>query len=511
MYSFGAKSGEERGVMEQEALAACLAPSLDRNTIAATLSDLREQLLYLHYVGRRYRFETKPNLNKLVADEESKIAADDVLEKIQAELSKSLQTNRGKVVLWPHDSAAINDRVPQFSIIYLNPDWAEKSREAALVEALRWLEYRGNDKREYKNALAFVVPNQGQMDKARKGARTALALASLLQQKAKYKFTPEDTEELTSKAKEANSEVNAAIRRLYDYILLPLPNNESTSPIRLETIDFQSQLNTSQNLQDRVLDALRNHVFDSIKPAKLLQFSSLESSETEYIKAEELVSYFFRFPTLPKMMDTVGIKAAMIKGIEQGLFGYVPTLNTGSNLLAVENPNLISFQRVIPTDELDLSGYLLSPSLVERLKAIPDPNDKLDPTKSGSDHEPTTNTADDYSIYGSTIGSTPTVVAEAKKAVEYKTDNSSITRSVLADIVDGKRSARSYKLNSVTNKSKIFELFQILQALSDKADDMTIQIEVRAHTQKEFDINWIRNAIEEPLDELDIQSTSRLE
>jgi hypothetical protein len=51
-----------------------------------------------------------------------------------------------------------------------------------------------------------------------------------------------------------------------------------------------------------------------------------------------------------------------------------------------------------------------------------------------------------------------------------------------------------------------------LQALSDKADTMTIQIEVRAHTTKEFvDRNWISNAIEEPLDELDIRASTKLE
>lgn len=99
-------------------------------------------------------------------------------------MSKSLQTSRGKAVLWPKDSLAIADHVPQFSIVYLNPDWAEKSRDAALGDALTWLEQRGNDKRDYKNALAFVVPNKGQMDKARKGARTALAIASLIEQKA---------------------------------------------------------------------------------------------------------------------------------------------------------------------------------------------------------------------------------------------------------------------------------------------------------------------------------------
>jgi len=98
-------------------------PWIRPNTITATLS-LRDQLLYLHYVGRRYRFETKANLNKLVADEEGK-SATDVLEKIRADLSKSNQS--WEAVLWPKDSLAIADHVPQFSIVYLNPDWAEKT------------------------------------------------------------------------------------------------------------------------------------------------------------------------------------------------------------------------------------------------------------------------------------------------------------------------------------------------------------------------------------------------
>lgn len=40
---------------------------------------------------------------------------------------------------------------------------------------------------------------------------------------------------------------------------------------------------------------------------------------------------------------------------------------------------------------------------------------------------------------------------------------------------------------------------------------MTVKIEVQANTQESFDINWIRNAIEEPLDEMDIQATTSLE
>lgn len=502
MYSFGAKGGEDRGVMEQEVTAACLAPNLNRNIITATLSDLREQLLYLHYVGRRYRFETKPNLNKLIADEESKIMTDEVLDKIREDLSKSLQNSRGKVVLWPKNSSAINDFIPQFSIVYLNPDWAEKSHDVLESEAKVWLEQRGNNKRDYKNALAFVVPSKVQMDKARKEARIALAVTSLIEQQAKYKFTPEDREELKGRLKEATTGINAALGRFYEYVLLPLPGTDGTNPIRLESIDLHSQINTSKNLQQRVIEALKNYVFESIRPAKLLQYSGLDNSETGYIKCEELVSYFFRFPTLPKMLDVSGIQAAIIEAIEQGLLGYVPSLklHPSNNTPTVENPNLISFESKINSDELDLSGYLLSPSLVTQQCPPVSNSNALDTTKSEFE---------DIHITNPTGNDGTKAVSE--KTVEYKSETSSIKRTVLVDIVDKKKTACRYQLNATVNKTQVFQLFEVLQMLSDQAEEMTIQIEIRAHASQEFDPNWIRNAIEEPLDELDIKASTRLE
>lgn len=519
MYSFGARSGEDRGVLEQDITAACLAPGLDRTTITAALSDLREQLLYLHYVGRRYRFETKPNLNKLIADEESKVGSDEVLQKVRDELSKTLGissrnaegNNRGKVVLWAKDATAITDKISQFSIAYLDPSWAEKSKELILADTLDWLENRGNDKREYKNAIAFVVPNKIQMDKARKAARTALAITSLIDQKNKYKFSAEDLEELTGKIRDSTSEISAAIRRLYDYILLPLPDT-SSNPIRLENIDLQSQLNTSHNLQERVLDALKNHVFDSITPAKLMRLSGLENPENEYITAEELVSYFFRFPNFPKMLGVDGIKKAILKAIEQGMIGYVPSMTISSSTPIVENPSLISYEKVIPADELDLAGYLLSPNLVNKLRSLAS-EDEVEITSNELDDNTNNTDSGGYSSgsFDSTTSKTVETVGENKKTVEYKSETSSIERTILTDIVNGKQPAHYYKLTSVTDKSKIFQLFEVLQTLSDKAEGMTIKIEVQAHTQDKFDQNWIRNAIEEPLDEMDIQASTRLE
>jgi len=80
------------------------------------------------------------------------------------------------------------------------------------------------------------------MDKARGGARTALAIASLVEQKAKYKFTTEDIEELTSKADAARCSRPAAFMTTF---LLPFFRRHQPYPFRKQLI-YNSQLLPSQ-------------------------------------------------------------------------------------------------------------------------------------------------------------------------------------------------------------------------------------------------------------------------
>jgi hypothetical protein len=42
-------------VVEGDLVETMVSPDLDRNVITTALVDLREELLYLHHVGRRYR------------------------------------------------------------------------------------------------------------------------------------------------------------------------------------------------------------------------------------------------------------------------------------------------------------------------------------------------------------------------------------------------------------------------------------------------------------------------
>ncbi len=509
LYSFGAKGGEERGVMEQEVACACLDPQLDRMTLTSTLKDLRDDLLYLHYVGRKYRFETKPNLNKLVAEEENKLTGDEVLNYVRAGLEKMLHNPKGKVIIWPSDSSKVGDRLTQFQVIYLSPDWAEKSPQAMSEELMQWVEYRGNDKREYKNALAFVVPNAIQMDKARTASRSIQAIAQLLKEKKKYKFSEEDSEELGIKQKNAETALNSALQRLYEEIILPIPNKdpEVANPLKLERIDLQSQLNTSHKLQERVLEALKNQVFDSVTVNKLVRLTGL-SEEKTYLQGKELVAYFFKFPDYPKLLSEKSVKTAILQGIEQGKLGYVPSLTIPqTGLPTLENAELISYQKTIPTDELDLEGYLMTPELVETLKSqLIQPEDTIETPRPSNDTEevriePIEKETDKPS------DDTP----PPSNVVIEETGNSSISRSIVTAIKEGKQPAKQYRLESVIDKAHLFDVIQALQTLSDQSENMSISIKVTATKSEGFDVNWLRNAIEEPLDEQDVKASTRIE
>src|SRR5262249_29990567 len=83
LYSFGGSNQVERGVFETELLTSSLAPGLDRNILQTALHDLNERLLYLHRRELRYRFETQPNLNKMIIDEKQRRSEEEIEKRLR--------------------------------------------------------------------------------------------------------------------------------------------------------------------------------------------------------------------------------------------------------------------------------------------------------------------------------------------------------------------------------------------------------------------------------------------
>ncbi len=376
LMSFGAREGEERGALEGEVLEAALMPELDGNLIRAALKELRgEALLYLHYTGRRYRFEPRPNLNKLIIAEQDKLEPEEVTSQVRAELERNLRASgaAGEAVVWPEGPHQVEDGVARFRVVYLPPDWSEAKLPAS--------EFVMAGQRRFKNGLAIVTPRPSAFDRARAAARAALAIERLIADKTRHGFSGEQVDELRERQQQAAAELAGAIGDCCERVLVP--KRVSAGAAEFDAIDLGTVLSAGRGLHARVRDALSNHVFATLTPARLKAIARL--AEVGSVRCEALVERLYSFLELPKLWSPEALKGAISDGVEAGLFAYCVEVEGDGEEVSVRDPGLIRIGTPLPADEIDLGpgAAILSPELAARLRPDveprPEPSDETPP------------------------------------------------------------------------------------------------------------------------------------
>lgn len=366
MMSFGAREGEERGALEREVLEATLIPELDGNLVRSALKELRgEALLYLHHTGRRYRFEPRPNLNKLVVSEQDKLEAEEVLEELRAALERRLASGGAaqEIVLWPDEPARVKDEVARFRVVYLHPEWSEARTPAdAFVSA-------GN--RKYKNGLAIALPREVSFDRARRATRQLMAIDRLIADKSRHGFNEEQVDELKERRGQADSDLDGALREAYDRVLLP--KGLSGQAVDFDTVDLSTTLAVGRQLHDRVHEALENYVFGSLQPSKLKALARL--AERTAAPCEDLVAGVYTHFEMPRLWSPAAIAGAIAKGVSDGLFGYCVAVELDGEEPRVKDRSLVRFRRAVSPEEIDLGpgAALLSPEFAASLTETEEP------------------------------------------------------------------------------------------------------------------------------------------
>jgi hypothetical protein len=476
LYSFGAREGEDRGVLESELVQSLVAPDLDRNVTTTALHDLREELLYLHHTGRRYRFEPKANLNLLIAEESKKWQPEEVLEQVRKEMTRLLAPAGDHALLWPEDSRAIPDGEPVFRVAYLGPAFTELD-EAEIMEQVRTLvDKHGPGHREYRNAIAFAVPGRNALDQARAAARLLLAIGSLLALVKRKRLTleREQVDELTERQKGVASDLAGAVERLYEQVLVPVPDRQGAAPFALETMDLRAQLTAGRDLHARILDALRKHVFDTLTPARLVALTKL-GQERDFVATEELMKWFFSYFDFPKLKEETALRSAIARGTA-GVLGYVSAAHIEEGVVVPSRTELIRFETATSEDEIDLGPgcFVLAPALAATLRG-----------KEASEEGQGA-----FDVLG-----TPTAEEEER---EEATDGQPV-------------GSKRYRIRVETNASQLFRIMPALQNLADRASRFVARIDVEAESEEPFDRSWLRNAVQEHLDEAGVDAQTSLE
>jgi hypothetical protein len=362
LMSFGAREGEDdQGALESEVLDATVAPELDGNLVRAALKELRgEALLYLHHSGRRYRFEPRPNLNKLILSEQDKLKSEEITSHVQRELERNLTSGGavGQVVIWPRSPDQVEDRVPRFRAVYLPLDWSEAKQAPE--------EFLMAGQRQFKNGLALVLPKAAAFDEARAAARVALAVERLISDKSRHGFSEEQVEELGERRQQATNELAGALGDAYERVLIPQALKDGR--VEFQSIDLGTVLGVGRSVHARVREALSNHVFDKLTPARLSALCRL--TEVGSVGCEALLERFFSFFEMPKLWGREPLRGAIASGVEKGLFAYGVGISGEGAEVTVTDPSLVRFGAPLAVDEVDVGPgtALLSPAVAERIR-----------------------------------------------------------------------------------------------------------------------------------------------
>jgi hypothetical protein len=481
-YSFGGLKREEGsdalppGVTETELLAACIGPDLDSTTANSVLSDLRNACLYLHYDGVRYCFKKDPNVTKLIEDAEQEVARDpDSIRDRIKEMLEARLAGKADAVVWPATSQDLPDKEPQFLVGYMPLDVAGKSASQQDDAAKAMLSKYGDAPRQYRNGVALAVPDKKPLESLRRAVRYLMAIDRVEAKKSQHRLSKDQADQLKERKRTEEAAAETAFRQLYPSVWLPRVG--SGGALDLEKIEVGGRPLQATGVHERVMELLTAvgtpKLHGTLHPRKVVERVKLGEAlgpgeaPRQGVSTKDVRDAFFGFLEPPRISSDAVIRKAVARGVTENIFAYTtgtPALGSdGKYQVALSK---VALSRTMTEDEVDLdNGFLMVPAAVPAAVPPPGPTPPSPippgPTPPGPSPTPP--------------GPTP---PGPKPAVRT-----------------------AVRIRFTANRDQVFKSFSAIANLADKSDNGKISIVVDGQAGAGYDANWLRNAVQEPLDE----------
>jgi len=468
------------GVTEKELLAACVGPDLDNITATAVLSELRDSCLYLHYDGIRYCFKKDPNVTKLIEDAEQEVSREEaragghgpVRSKIQELLNQRL-AGRHAAVVWPSKSQDIPDEEPRFLVGYLPLEFAGAAGDEQERVAKDFLSKYGDRPRRYRNGIGLAIPDKKQIEALRRAARYLLAIERVEAKKQALRLSKDQIDQLKERRRTEEAAAESTIRDLYSAVWLPRVEG---GELKIEKLEKGGRPLQATSVHERVMELLTSQgvqkIHGSVTPSKIIERLKLGEAVAAGkpprlgIRVSEAVEAFYR-DIEPPRLDSAGVlQRAIARGVAEGTLGYasgaVPVL--GVDYKFQISHEKVAISRPIAEDEVDLdSGFIMLPSAVPEAPA----EEKEIRETPGTEEKPST-----------------TIEPPRPGVVQHVV-----------------------KLAFSASREQVFKSFPAIANLADRSDGAKVNIQVEGVSAAGYDPSWLRNAVDEPLSEADIERT----
>jgi len=399
MYSFS--GGQQRGATLPQLRVAVLNPEMAPPFVSDALERMTKRLWYLYHEAGLYRFESRPNLNRILVDREEMVRAepDKVREFVKQTLNDLIGDATFRVYRYPEEDRDVGDE-PRLSLVVLDLDQGA-TEEGPTPETEQFviniLKQHGKGFRKHANMLIFLAPDQNQSSAITDAARRLLALRNIDEDRAtKRQLTDEQLKDLAGRLKEAETRLPAALMAAYRFVLVPA-RNKTLRCFELDIRGYSGKTTLSSRVAEKLLD--EQQILDKLDPAILIgERFGLWPEDQNVVNVRMLADYFTQLTHLPRLSGPDVLPECLACGVRRGLFAYA--LGEGEK----EQFDTIYFKdkSVVPAQcQITETAWLVRPALARRLIAEEKPvgvGGELpgsETTMSESDSMPTGGSTDD--------------------------------------------------------------------------------------------------------------------
>ena len=167
-----------------------------------------------------------------------------------------------------------------------------------------------------------------------------------------------------------------------------------------------------------------------------------------------------QLPAVPEARNASVLRDAVAKGIAESAFGYTALAVVEGDALHIE-PTRVWIGKATTADEIDLGSdaFLLSAAFARSSVGEPEPPKPPQAPESPEPPKP------------------PKIDAEG---------------------------GRSLTVGFTVGKQGVFAALQMLPTLADVSASLELSVSIKAEAQTRFEKTWVRNVVQEPLDEADV-------
>lgn len=317
---------------------ALIEPDHDVLNIESALGELVQRCHYLSQDATGYHFDTKPNLNKILADLQNTVRMEDVSQLVRKEVQAIVAPERGtQAIFYPTSSSQIPDQ-PRITFVVLEPSVDDGDRRAWMCEATQ---SAGDRPRTFKSALVFLVPESPRALYER--AREVLVCDAA---EEGYGLDDAQLTQLAEFRRRAIKELRNVVWSTYRGVATLGADK------KLQVHSVQLHPSASEKLIDNVIDQLKllDVVQSSVSPSFLLRKwpPALREWSTRGVR-----DAFFQSPEFPRLMQPDAVRDVIARGVSSGDFALV-TKREGEGYLSFKWRETVSVADIDVNDDLFL-------------------------------------------------------------------------------------------------------------------------------------------------------------